>query len=518
MLPFMVSCLFVMLIAAGIIMTDLSADPETKGFWFRFQYAWWLPTGTAVTCFVLEYAWPGRWLTRRNLILLSVFPLLGFFYYLADGFFHLLELNIQVGNTISIGFSPTSRIFTAYVLLLTLINFIVFTWLFIRSPQHRWPVILMTAGQVAIRLNLLSGSPRLDATFLNIPVIVLPYITYAVSLFGFRIFDPITLARQTAIDQLHAGMIVLDALQRVASLNPSAENILNTTTSQVRNCPARELLSACSEDLFEKPPGMETECHLGSRSYTLTLSQLKDFRGLVVGYLLMLRDITDQKLTQAQILEQQSALATLQARECLARDLHDDLAQTLAFLNVQAQASHELLVAQNTALADERLLRLAEVARQAHDQVRTLISDLRGAALAEVDFVQRLRAHLYEFGARHGLQTELIAAPDVALPAAFTAQIQEQVFHIVQEALTNIRKHARATHIKIHLAVLEEQVQVVVTDNGAGFNPGAGVDEKEHLGLRIMHERAAAAGGRLEIQSAPGLGTRVLIEIPETSQ
>ncbi len=70
--PFALGCLFVMLIETGIIMTSLAVEPAVRLFWFRFQYTWWIPSATAITCFVLEYAWPGRWLTRLNLALLNV--------------------------------------------------------------------------------------------------------------------------------------------------------------------------------------------------------------------------------------------------------------------------------------------------------------------------------------------------------------------------------------------------------------------------------------------------------------
>jgi hypothetical protein len=78
-LPFMMGCLFSFLITIGIVMAYLAFEAQARDFWLRFQFAWMAPAATAITCFVLEYTWPGRWLTRRNLILLSILPLFFFF-------------------------------------------------------------------------------------------------------------------------------------------------------------------------------------------------------------------------------------------------------------------------------------------------------------------------------------------------------------------------------------------------------------------------------------------------------
>ncbi len=102
----------------------------------------------------------------------------------------------------------------------------------------------------------------------------------------------------------------------------------------------------------------------GARHYAPALSTLRDFRGLLMGYLLMLRDVTDQKRAQAQLLAQRWAQATLQEREQLAHELHDGLSQDLAFLNVQAQAAELCLRTGQVETARTSLARLAEVARR----------------------------------------------------------------------------------------------------------------------------------------------------------
>jgi hypothetical protein len=112
-LPFMIGSLFGALWVAGSIMEALAVDMETKIFWFKFQGVCQLPAVTAITCAILEYAWPGRWLTRRNLILLSIPCLLVLGLTLTDNFHHLVwrgfELNEKISRSadLSIGYSSS---------------------------------------------------------------------------------------------------------------------------------------------------------------------------------------------------------------------------------------------------------------------------------------------------------------------------------------------------------------------------------------------------------------------------
>src|SRR5512133_1287070 len=89
-LPFVVYCLLGVLFLAAKVIEFLAVDFETKIFWFHVEYPWWLPGTTALTCFVLEYAWPGRWVTRRTLILLSLVPLLALVLLFTNDFHNLL--------------------------------------------------------------------------------------------------------------------------------------------------------------------------------------------------------------------------------------------------------------------------------------------------------------------------------------------------------------------------------------------------------------------------------------------
>ncbi len=155
-LPFMISCLFTLLVIVGIWMTELAVDADTRLFWRKFMNAWMLPASTAITCFILEYVWPGRWLTKRNLVLLSIMPSLGVIYLLTDPFIPLVSPSFRVSPLLAESFGPVGGILFSYSLILSFIDLMVFTWLSIRSPLHRWPVFLVVTGQVISRVLLVA--------------------------------------------------------------------------------------------------------------------------------------------------------------------------------------------------------------------------------------------------------------------------------------------------------------------------------------------------------------------------
>lgn len=530
-LPFTVACLFAATWAIGSVMEYAAADPVTKIFWVKFQAAWQLPVATAITCFVLEYTWPGRWLTRRNLALLSVPPILVFLVILTDYRYHLAWRGFTFAESIQPQFSSIGWIAYAYIFgVLGTINLVIFGWLFLRSPQHRWPVVLMLVGQFGGRILYMLERTGLIHSILPIDLLgmAFEFLMYALALFGFRILDPIPLARQTAIEQLHAGMLVLDTEGKIVNLNPAASGILGVPAKHLLGHPIRELLPtglelaadlqvSGTEQVEINLPGPQRDgvgVRSEPRAYQLEVCSLTDWRGLVVGRLLLLHDITAQKQAQAKFLEQQRSLAMLHEREQLARELHDGLGQVLGYIKMQGQAARDLLAQNKASAADRGLEQLVAVAHAAQDDVREYILGATATTRSQSGFLATLQKYLETFGQRYLLRTELTAPPEwsdeILEPTA-----EMQLLRIIQEALTNARKHAQAESVQVWIELGDSIVKVVIADDGVGFDPesvGSDVDQK--YGLGFMRQRAHEAGGSIWIDAAPGLGTRVNVEVP----
>jgi signal transduction histidine kinase len=517
-LPLLALTLFTIPFAGASAFEAAAVDPATQIAWFKIHSICMLPALTCGTCFVLEYSRPRRWLTPRNLALFALPPLLALLLIIANGSRLMWQsLEVTAGGLVVPQRAPAGQLAWVYGLGLVLVNAAALLWLYIRSPQHRWPAAIMLFGQIAARglflidsLHLSSLLPSFDWTITGV---LIASATYVIALFGFRIFDPVVLARQTAIEQIESGMLVLDVQERVASMNPAAERILGLPTARARGQPVRQLLPA----YVAGPGGRETELSLGTgdalRQYTLATSPLKDGRGLEAGYLLLLHDVTAQRRAQAQILEQQRALATLQERERLARELHDGLGQALAAAHLQASAAKRLLARGDTALVDECLDNLAETTLHAEADVREYLLAVKTGFAPDRPFFATLREYITRFTRQYGLPVELTVPAEVEeRPPAQAVSVQ--LFRIIQEALSNVRKHARAHCVQVSFALSGTLLRVVVADDGRGFDAAAVAAEEAGFGLRSMRERVQALGGTLEVGSRPGQGTQVVVLLP----
>ena len=264
------------------------------------------------------------------------------------------------------------------------------------------------------------------------------------------------------------------------------------------------------------PTAPASELVLGSgdaaRRYAPVCLPLHDFRGLHMGFLLMFDDVTAAHQAQAQIIEQQRMLAALHEREVLARDLHDSIGQVLGYASFQVEATRALLDTGQTTVAAAQLDRLADVLREAHADVREQILRLRSSASPQQPFTAALRQYLDGFSSNYAIGAKLTIAPDLSVEQ-LAPETQMQLFRIVQEVLANARKHSGARSVAVSIAADDSKLRLWIADDGCGFDPDA-AGNSNHLGLRTMAERAAELGGNLHIESAPGVGTRVCVEVP----
>ena len=520
--PFMVACLIAAAWAFGSLVEIAAVDLETKIFWFKFQAIIQMPIVIAVTCFILEYTWPGRWLTRRNLVLLSLPFLLGVPLMLTDNITHLAWRGFSVNESVIPIWGSGGLLLVVYFVVLVILDLIIFGWLFLHSPQHRWPVMLMLLGQLFGRalfmlekIYTIQFVPPLDLLGMMIE-----FLMYAIALFGFRIFDPVALARQAVITQMREGMLVLDLAGRVASLNPAAAAILGSPAKRMIGRPIHEILPAYYDlagDL--QPAGADqVELRVGTGSETryfqLETSLLNDWRGLEAGRLLLLHDVTAQKRAQVLLLDRERALAMLHEREQLARELHDSTGQVLGYVKLQAQAARDLLAQDQITAADSSLAQLVAIAQDAQVDVREYILGAKIAATAPSGLLPVLDRYLMTFSEHYKLRTKLIVPPDWN-DNLLEPTVEAQLLRIIQEALTNSRKHAHAQCVQVRLIHSDSQVQVVVQDDGVGFDPQLLANSKgQKYGLGFMRQRAEEAGGSFDVQSIPGEGTRVVVEMP----
>lgn len=515
-LPFSIACLIAVLLSLTKAMEAISLNFEDKLFWTNLEYALLIPNITAITFFILDYANPKKWRNKRYFLLFSIVPIIGPLLQLTNRYHHLVFSKYIFGEIITPVFGPAGWMFLAYALVLTLINFIVFTNLFLRSTQHRWPVAIMLIAQIIGRvIFLMTLFGQVPKTF-SFTETTFPFIAYAIALFGFRIFDPISMAHQVAIDQLQVGILVLDSQNRIVSINPYAKQIFDLEENQIKGHFLSELNPGLSGVFFQLSSAQGNEFSFFVKGklhhFLVNNSQLKDWRGLEVGRLLMLMDITSQKRTNEIIIDQQRSLAILQERELLAHELHDNTGQVLGYLRMESQALQKLIKDGNFQKASDQLNKMAKEIQHAHADLRDGIMSLRTEKALSNTFINSLDQYLRGFSENVGIHTDLTISSDIS-ESDFPPGVAVQLIRVIQEVLTNVYKHAQAKNVKITFSSLDEQAIISLKDDGTGFDQSL-KNESGHFGIVFMQERMSQIGGSIEIRSEFGKGTEVILTIP----
>ncbi|MFI9260752.1 GAF domain-containing sensor histidine kinase [Streptomyces sioyaensis] len=214
-------------------------------------------------------------------------------------------------------------------------------------------------------------------------------------------------------------------------------------------------------------------------------------------------------LTNARLYERSRELTIAGERARLAHELHDAVAQKLFSLRLTAQAA-TALVDRDPDRAKDELHQVAALAAEAADELRAAVIELRPAALDEDGLVATLRSQVQVLDRAHSARVSFTAHCVRALPAAQ----EEAVLRVAQEALHNALRHSGAEHVEVTLGRSGQGGLLRVADDGCGFDPATVRRAGRHLGLVSMHDRAGGVGGKLTVESEPGKGTAVEMEVP----
>ena len=213
-------------------------------------------------------------------------------------------------------------------------------------------------------------------------------------------------------------------------------------------------------------------------------------------------------IENARLYERSRELSTVEERKRLARELHDSVTQTLFSIGLTAEAAAALVDA-DPARAKAELEHLQELTQAAMREMRSLIFELRPAELETDGLMATLRKHVDVLTRVY--DCEIAVSLDAA--HALAPDVERGLLRIAQEALANALKHSGAGRVELGLGTHDSVVVLRVADDGRGFDPAEAIARSRRLGLTSMRERVEALGGELTIDSAPGRGTTVTVEV-----
>jgi PAS domain S-box-containing protein len=292
-----------------------------------------------------------------------------------------------------------------------------------------------------------------------------------------------------------------------------------------------------ASDLFRDHPGVvegirrslsgidgQAELIQDDRSFSLSLAPFRDIAGNTAGAIVVAVDVTERRLTEETLREtvgtlrqvDQNRQALLRRlvdaqeaeRRAIARDIHDDTIQSMFAVSLRLST---LATALHEAVQVEQLDLLEQSVQASTERLRHLLFELRPAALDEGGLPAALREYLDVMQAENAIDVEL----ETALERSPASETQVIAYRIAQEALGNVRKHARARHVECAVSAVNDGILTRIADDGVGFDEDRSRPTAGHLGMVSMRERAEIAGGWFRVTSSEGKGCVVEFWIPD---
>lgn len=206
--------------------------------------------------------------------------------------------------------------------------------------------------------------------------------------------------------------------------------------------------------------------------------------------------------------------ATIDERNRLAREMHDNLAQGLGYLKLKAKLVKDSLVPEKSEQAMAELNDMKFIIDDMYADLRESLGLLRVKTLDSIGLMATMADYVHEFSQRSGIKTEMFVA-DGQVKLSTLAELQ--ILRLVQEALTNVRKHAKASKVEVRFEADGNWAEISIGDNGQGFDSTAYQSQEEdskHIGLKVMRERVESLSGNMSISSSRYQGTNVSFRIP----
>ncbi|MGO4370672.1 sensor histidine kinase [Paenibacillus sp. MCAF20] len=219
-----------------------------------------------------------------------------------------------------------------------------------------------------------------------------------------------------------------------------------------------------------------------------------------------------------QLLGLKIILAQEEERKRIAREIHDGPAQSLANIVLRTEIAERMLIKKEFEMVQEELVDLKGQVRSGLEEIRKIIFNLRPMALDDLGLVPTLRKFVQDFEDKSKIHTVFeLSGKEIRMPSAMEAAI----YRLVQEAFTNALKHANASRVLLDISYEPHLITIIIHDNGIGFKSDLidlGASRNSHFGLIGMRERVELIEGRMDIDSNPGQGTKIIIHIPITAE
>ena len=496
-----------------------SVDLHTKVFWSKLQYITVMTICLGWLIFTFQYSGRKKWVTRRNLSLLSIIPGITLGLVFTNEYHGLIWSNTQLienGSFISSAYSHGVWfwVHTAYLYTLALVGaFLLVQMLFRSRYLYRWQIItLLCAVFFPMLENALYLSGLDSLSYLGLVVVTFPAVSLVVAwnLFRFRPEDIVPVARGAVIEGMSDAVIVLDLKNRIIDLNPAAQYLTGYTASEAVRQPIDVVWPGRPDQIgYAAEENADREVLIaqkdGEHAYDVRFSPLRDWRGDLISRVVVFRDVTERKRAEKEI------KASLQEKEVLLREIHHRVKNNLQIIT-------SLLNLQSAYVKDNTYMHMFKESRNRVKSMALIHEKLyQSDDLTNIDFREYVRTLVHWIVQSHGVSMERVIPTIRVEDVSFGVDAAIPCGLIINELVTNSLKHAFPEgkgEITVVLRSADGNVELVVADNGVGMPDNIDFKTTETLGLRLVTILAEGQlGGHIEL--VKGSGTEFHIRFKE---
>jgi len=503
----------------------ISADYYTRNFWSSAAFCLYVALHTSWFFMVLQFGGKREWLNLGKIIPILIIPVLTMILVWTREYSDLSYFGfyLDVDGYINLASKPNGWLLLlspayTYTLDIIAIVLVMQKTLFYKSIYGMKMSSFLLGPMISISPTMLYIFSFWLIKGYDIAVIFMGITSVVAAAGGYHLFVSAPIAREAAVDNINIAIIVVNNYGNIADVNNAARAMFEIKKKKLLGSVAESTLSSLSTELCDLENNESREIEVansksGQKRYLRAQRMpITNKKGVDAGYVILISDVTELWVERVRMLQQNSTVVANKERAKLARDLHDNLAQVLASISLQAQGICNELEYEESGKVYRDLTRLVDISQSAHREIREYITSVRGTIDPEMKLPEAARDVLSDFRAQTKLAVSTQFSDIECLDRLTTAQ-KENVFYIMKESLNNIRKHARgAKNVQIVLGAKDDRLHFSIEDDGAGFD--CNKEWKNKYGLMIMRERAAEIGASITIESHHGKGTRIEVGIP----
>jgi len=495
-------------------------DEAALVFWSSFRYIGYNFSPLCWMLLVFRFTGNLQYLRGRNLVVVSLVPLLLSAVVFFDGSLGLVRRAMTMkwdGEVpyLSYRLGPLFSVLYAYAygVTFTILGFLLAT-AGDKGPHFQKQAIYFQLAFGLYFLSLFAYTTGLASIRHHDFTSIIYSLSLGVvwwGLFRRRIFQIPSVARAAVFQQMADGVLVVDKDWNLIDVNESARSLFDLHSPRLAGANLREAVAGLAQVTSPALDGtwrreivLRIDHPSGDRSIELNLSRLMD-RRYEPAWVILANDVTELKRARERILVQREELAVAAERDRLSMELHDSLGQVLSFAVIQTDTARREIGKANYTRADSFLSRLADILRETHEDLRSFVRGLR-AAYGNAPFADLLEREAERFRQSREIDVSVSVVPrDTEL----SPMEKTQVVAILKESLNNIAKHAKASRVLIDFVALPSGYRLTVEDDGVGMAPDRG--SIQGSGMSIMGERASTIAGTVDLASKTEGGTRLVL-------